>query len=135
MAASNPNETKREHEGARRLRVLIADDMAAVRQELSITLSLLGELEIVGMAQNGAEAIRLARTLRPDVALLDLEMPGVDGLAAASVIKGSDAGCRIVALTIHGDAATRRAAEDAGVDVFIEKGAPLATLVHALRGE
>lgn len=113
-------------------RVLVVDDSAQVRQELRTLLPLAGDVEIVGEAANGLEAIRLAKALRPQVALVDLEMPVLDGYQAARQIKECCPACRVVALTVHDDPVARKRAGEAGVDVFIVKGAALQTLVEAL---
>ena len=113
-------------------RILIVDDKPEVRRELRTLLPLAGDLEVVGEAVDGLEAIHLAEALRPDVILLDLQMPILDGYAAARRIKGRWPACRVVALTVHDDEAIRQRASQAGVDVFLVKGSPLATLVAAI---
>jgi two-component system, NarL family, response regulator DesR len=118
-------------QGSRR-RVLIVDDSPQVRQELCTLLPLAGDIEIVGEAADGLEAIRLTNLLQPEVVLLDLQMPVMDGYQAAWQIKADWPSCRVVALTVHGDEATRQKASQAGVDVFLVKGAPLETLVQAI---
>ena len=80
------------------------------------------------------EAVRLAEALRPDVILLDLQMPVLDGYAAARRIKDHWPACRVVALTVHDDETTRQKASQAGVDVFLVKGSPLGILVEAISG-
>ena len=117
----------------RRPRVLIVDDMPQVRQELRLLLSLTGDLEVVGEAANGAEAIERAEALRPDVVVMDLEMPVMDGYAAARQIKTRWPACRIIALTVHDGEAERRRAAQAGVDAFIVKGVPVETLLQAIQ--
>jgi DNA-binding NarL/FixJ family response regulator len=112
--------------------VLIVDDSPEVRQELRTLLPIAGEIEVVGEAANGGEAISLARSLHPQVVLLDLHMPIMDGYEAARAIRLTCPSCRIVALTVHDDASTRQKAADAGVDVFLVKGAPLKALVDAI---
>ena len=115
-----------------RWRVLIADDNPQVRQELRTLLPLAADLEIVGEAADGLEATRLAQTLEPDVILLDLEMPVMDGYQAARQIRAACPSCRLVALTVYGDAASRDQAAEAGVDVFLVKGVSVETLVQAI---
>ena len=124
---SSPSPSNPQH-----LRVLIVDDMPQVRQELRLLLSLAGELEIAGEAANGAEAIGQAEALRPDAVVLDLEMPVMDGYAAARQIKARCPACRVIALTIHDGEAERRRAAQAGVDAFVVKGVPVETLVQAI---
>ena len=115
------------------IRVLIVDDVERVRQDLRTFLTLAGDIELVGEASNGLEAIRLAEALCPQVILMDLEMPVLDGYEAARQIKTNDPFCRVIALSIHGCEAERRRALQARVDDFIVKGAPLETLMEAIR--
>jgi DNA-binding NarL/FixJ family response regulator len=81
------------------IRVLLADDHAVVRQGLQMFLALDPELEVIGEAANGAEAVALARTLRPDVILMDLMMPVMDGITAIETIKREGLDTEIVAVT------------------------------------
>jgi DNA-binding NarL/FixJ family response regulator len=115
-----------------RLQVLIADDSPQVRQELRTLLTLAGEIEIVGEATDGLEAVRLAGALQPDVVLMDLEMPVMDGYEAARQIKSRWPACWVVALTAHGYEAARQKASQSGVDVFLVKGVSVETLVQAI---
>jgi len=114
-------------------RVLIVDDIERVRQDLCTFLTLTGDIEIVGEARDGLEAIRLVESLCPQVILMDLEMPIMDGYEAARQIKVTHPSCRVIALTIHGGEAERQQALQAGADDFIVKGAPLETLREAIR--
>jgi len=119
------------------IRVLIVDDMAQVRHDLRTVLPLAGQaaglqIEIVGEAGNGQEAIWQAEALRPDAVVTDLEMPVMDGYQATHEIKARYPSCRVIALTVHGYEAVRQKAIQAGVDVFIVKGAPVETLVQAI---
>jgi DNA-binding NarL/FixJ family response regulator len=114
------------------IRVLIVDDMPQVRRELRTLLPLAGDIQIAGEAANGQEAIEQAAALQPDVILMDLEMPIVDGYEATRQIKTRQPTCRVIALTIHADEVTRQQANRAGVDEFIEKGAPLSSLIQAV---
>jgi DNA-binding NarL/FixJ family response regulator len=115
-----------------RLQVLIVDDSPQVRQELRTLLTLAGDIEIVGEATDGLEAVRLAEALQPDVVLMDLEMPVLDGYEAARQIKSRWPACRVVALTVHGYEAARQKASQSGVDVFLVKGVSVETLVQAI---
>jgi DNA-binding NarL/FixJ family response regulator len=115
-----------------RRRVLIADDNPQVRQELAILLPLAGDIEIVGEAVDGREAICLAQALQPEVVLMDLEMPALDGYEATRQIKAGSPSCRVVALTVHGYEAAQQKAMQAGVDLFLVKGAAVESLVQAI---
>jgi DNA-binding NarL/FixJ family response regulator len=120
------------------IRVLIVDDVTQVRQDLHTVLTLAGgsyeenQIEIVGEAANGLEAIRQADALQPDVVLMDLEMPVLDGYQAARQIKSLCQTCRVIALSIHDYQSARQEAFQAGMDGFIVKGAPVETLVRAI---
>ena len=114
-------------------RVLIVDDVADVRQDLRVFLEVVGDFQVVGEARNGREAIEQARALHPDVVIMDLAMPVVDGYNAATRIKTDLAGCRIAALTVHCTELDRSQAHGAGFDAFVAKGAPLLELLGAIR--
>lgn len=111
------------------IRVLIVDDVEQVRRDLSMALSISGELEIVGEAANGMEAIRLAESLKPDVVLLDLEMPVMDGYESTRQIKAGFPSCRVIALTVHDYESARAEAHRSGVDAFLVKGASVESIV------
>ncbi len=113
-------------------KILIVDDVPQVRQDLRTLLPLAGEIEVVGVAINGLDAVRKAETLRPDVVLMDLEMPVLDGYEATRQLKTLNPACRVVALTIHGDPEARQKAAEAGVDAFIVKGTPVEALVKVI---
>ena len=115
------------------IRVLIVDDVERVRQDLRTFLTLAGGLQIVGEACNGLEAIQLVGSLSPQVVLLDLEMPVMDGYEATRHIKTKDPCCRVIVLTIHAGEAERQQVLRAGADAFITKGAPLEALLQAIR--
>jgi two-component system, NarL family, response regulator DesR len=115
------------------LRVLIVDDVAQVRQDLSTALSLAGDILCVGQAANGQEALRQMEELRPQVVVLDLEMPVLDGYETARRIKAGWPECRVIALTVHDYPSAYRKAARAGVDDFIIKGSPLEKLVSAIQ--
>ncbi len=109
-------------ETSSRLRILIVDDIPQVLNDLGILLELEPAFEIVGKADNGLEAVRLAEKLQPDLILMDLEMPGLTGYEAAAVIKSKHIDCKLAAHTIHGQPQDRQRAAACGFDFFIEKG-------------
>ncbi len=122
------------------IRVLIVDDMAQVRHDLRTVLPLAGQaaslqIEVVGEAGNGQEAIQQTLALQPDVVLMDLEMPVMGGYEATRQIKTHSPGCRVIALTIHGDETVQQKASQAGVDDFVVKGAPINSLIQAMAKE
>ena len=113
-------------------RILLVDDVAQVLEDLSTLLTLAGDIEIVGQAANGLEALHQYEALRPEAVLMDLEMPVMDGYEATRRIKSQAPTCRVIALTVHGYESARQKAMQAGVDVFVVKGAPLETLLQAI---
>jgi len=115
-----------------RIRVLLVDDMAQVRQDLRTVLTLVGGIEVVGEARNGLEAIGQVEALQPEVVLMDLQMPVMDGFEATRRIKTSCRACRVVALTVHAGEAERQQALQAGMVDVVVKGAPLEVLLRAI---
>jgi DNA-binding NarL/FixJ family response regulator len=113
-------------------RVLLVDDVSQARRDLRAALTLSGDIEIVGEAADGLEAIRLAQLLSLDVILMDLEMPRLDGYEATRRIKACYPECRVVALTVHDYESAREKAKQSGVDAFLVKGAPVKTIVQTI---
>jgi DNA-binding NarL/FixJ family response regulator len=113
-------------------RVLIADDRRRSRSGLRAVLALRPEIEIVGEAVDGEEAVRLVEKYRPDVVLMDARMPVMDGLEATRLIKERWPEIRVVVLTIHPSCRTDALA--AGADVFLVKGCPAGELLAAITG-
>ncbi len=116
----------------RAIRLLIVDDNSQVRQDLRILLGLSRDLEVVGDAGNGQEAILQAETLQPEAILMDLQMPGLDGYTAARQIKTRCPTCRVIAFSVHSYPQAKQKAQESGMDGFIEKGAPLESIVEVL---
>ncbi|MBA2782562.1 MAG: response regulator transcription factor [Actinomycetota bacterium] len=121
------------------VRVLLAEDQAMVRGALSALLSLEDDIEIVAEASRGDEILPAALDTLPDVALLDIEMPGGDGLEAAAVLHERLPSCRVVILTTFGRSGYLRRAMESGAAGFLLKDAPaseLAKAIHrAMKGE
>ncbi len=114
------------------LRLLIVDDVSEVRRDLRLLFTLNGSPEVAGEAANGREALQLVDALCPDVVLLDLEMPVMDGYETARQIKARCPAVRVVAFSVHSYEAARQKAARAGVDEFIEKGAPLSEILQKI---
>jgi two-component system response regulator DesR len=115
------------------IRVLLADDEHLVRGAVAALLDLQEGLVVVGQAASGPEAVAVAVKERPDVAVLDLQMPGFDGLAAAARIHADVPGCRTLVLTSHGRPGYLRRALELGVRGFLPKTASGAVLAAAIR--
>ncbi len=115
------------------IRVLIVDDAAEVRQELALLLSLSTDITVAGEASDGYEAIHQTQALHPEVILMDLEMPRMDGCKAARQIKLLLPDCRVIALTIHDSLENRKKCMEAGMEAFLTKGVRLDALQQAIR--
>ncbi|MFI0742092.1 DNA-binding response regulator [Streptomyces sp. NPDC021100] len=115
------------------IRLLLADDQDLIRGALSALLGLEEDFEVVASVDRGDKVVEAARAHRADVALLDIEMPGLDGLAAASVLAAQVPECRVVILTTVGRAGYLRRAMTAGAVGFVVKDAPPEALVDAIR--
>jgi len=115
------------------IRVLIADDHNVVRQGLRMFLALDAELEVVGEASDGAEAVRLARELKPDVVLMDLLMPGIDGVAATNAIRCELPDIEVLALTSVLEDASVIGAVRAGAIGYILKDTSSDDLCRAIK--
>jgi two-component system, NarL family, response regulator DesR len=115
------------------IKVLIAEDQRLVRGALAALLGLEGDLEVVAEVGRGDEVVARALEAGPDVALLDIEMPGLDGLAAAAQLRRAVPGCRVLILTTFGRPGYLRQAMDAGASGFLLKDAPAAELASAIR--
>jgi DNA-binding NarL/FixJ family response regulator len=110
----------------------VADDQAAVREGLVTLLGLVGRIEVVGSAADGAEAVDQVRRLRPDVVLMDLRMPRVDGVAATSAIVRNHPGTQVVVLTTYADDESVESALAAGAIGFLTKDAGREDIRRAL---
>ena len=117
------------------IRVLIADDQVLVRAGFRLLLESAGDIEVIGEAANGGVAVALAREHAPDVVLMDLRMPEVDGITATRLIAGDArlAGTRVVVLTTFGDEETVFAALRAGASGFLVKDVEPEELLQAVR--
>lgn len=118
---------------ARRIRVLIVDDRSSARRGLRALLASWPAVEVVGEATNGAEAVQMAKTSRPNVVLMDVSMPVLDGLEATRLIKSSWPEVKVVILTMHESHQANALA--AGADWFLVKGCPTEDLLTAISSD
>lgn len=112
------------------LRVVIADDDARFRKVLRGILQVKGDIEILGEAGDGEEAVDLCRQRHPDVVLMDISMPNMNGLAATLLIKSELPHSKVILLTVHEDAKYRMAGKTCGADAFIAKRHLVADLLE-----
>ena len=115
------------------IRVLLVDDHSVVRQGLRMFLDLDPEFEIVGEAADGAEALRLARELKPDVVLMDLQMPGMDGITAMAAIRRELPGTEVVSLASVLEDASAIEAMRAGASGYVLKDTEAGELCRAIK--
>jgi two-component system, NarL family, response regulator DesR len=115
------------------IRLLLADDQSLVRGALAALLSLEDDLEVVAEVGRGDEVVAAARDAKPDVAVLDIEMPGIDGIAAAAALRTEVPGCRVLMVTTFGRPGYLRRAMEAGASGFVVKDAPAEQLADAIR--
>jgi two-component system response regulator DesR len=115
------------------IRVLIADDQALVRGALAALLQMEDDLEIVAEVSRGDEVVDAALSHQADVALLDVEMPGVDGLAAARLLRDAMPACRVLMVTTFGRPGYLKQAMAAGASGFVVKDTPARQLADAVR--
>jgi len=115
------------------IRVLLAEDQGMVRGALASLLGLEPDIEVVAQVARGDEVLAAAQSVDPDVALLDIEMPGATGLEALAQLRGALPGCRILILTTFGRPGYLRRAMEAGASGFLLKDAPAQELASAIR--
>ncbi|MEQ4193327.1 response regulator transcription factor [Streptomyces sp. YIM 103828] len=115
------------------VRVLLAEDQGMMRGALALLLGMEPDLEVVAQVGSGDEVVSAALEQRPDVALLDIELPGLSGLEAAALLRDHLPGCRVVMVTTFGRPGYLRRAMDAGAAGFVVKDGPVEELAEAVR--
>lgn len=115
------------------IRLVIADDQALVRGALGALLDLEDDLSVSGLAADGGDALRLVAELRPDVCLMDIQMPGIDGIEATRRIREASPETRVLIVTTFARPGYLRSALDAGASGFVAKDTPAEKLADAVR--
>ena len=117
-----------------KIRVLLADDHMVVRMGIASVVAYAGGMEIVGEADTGLDAVKLAHELKPDVVLMDLQMPELSGAEATARIRAQDPGIKVLVLTSFGTSAELKKAMDAGASGALVKSSSRTEIVDAIRG-
>lgn len=115
------------------IKVLLADDQHLVRGALAALLALEEDIEVVGQVGRGDEVVAQVTVLHPDVVLMDVEMPGIDGLAAAAAVRATAPRTQVLVVTTFGRTGYLRRAMEAGALGFVVKDAPAEALADAIR--
>ncbi|MBL0041438.1 MAG: response regulator [Xanthomonadales bacterium] len=115
------------------IRVIFVDDHAMVRTGYRASLASVADIQVVGEAGTGEDGVKLARELKPHVVLMDLHLPGISGLEAASRIHQHDPDCKVIALTGHNESPFPRKFIEAGAAGYVTKDCPVEELVQAIR--
>jgi DNA-binding NarL/FixJ family response regulator len=117
----------------RKLKIVLADDHAVVRQGFRLILSQEPDMEVIGEARDGREAVRLAAELRPDLVIMDIAMPGINGVEATRQIRQNDPDCKVLILSMHRDAVYVRETLRCGAAGYILKESIDQDLLRAVR--
>ena len=131
-ASPAPSKAARSGRGRKRIRVMLADDHRIVRQGFAALIRSDDEIEVVGEAADGAEAIELARQLLPDVVVMDVSMPKMSGIDATRWITENLPRVRVIGLSMHEDEPVAVAMREAGAVAFVTKDGPSAALMAAI---
>lgn len=114
------------------IRVVLVEDNQVFREGLELVLALRAGIEIVGAADDGSEAVELARELRPDVVLMDYRLPGMDGVEATAAVRAAYPGAAVIGLTAAANVRERQALREAGAVDCLSKDDELDKIVHAI---
>lgn len=115
------------------IRLLLVDDQPVVRKGLRMRLTMEPDITVVGEASTGEEALVLVRSLAPDIVLMDVEMPGMDGITTAEILRSNIPQSAVVMLSIYDDIHTRARAQAAGAAGFVEKRGAIEALLTTIR--
>ena len=133
QSSVQPDRDNQRKSAMEHITVFVAEDHTIVREGLQALLSADPNIEVVGEADNGRDAVRLVGTLKPDLVLTDLSMPGMNGIEAIREIKIRHPGARIIVLTMHRTEEHIRAALDAGANGYVLKNTTQSELMMAIK--
>ena len=114
------------------IRVVLVEDNQVFREGLELVLGLRSDIEIVGAAEDGSDAVELARDLRPDVVLMDYRLPGMDGVEATAALLEAYPGAAVIGLTASANVRERQALSEAGAVDCLSKDEDLVEIVAAI---
>jgi DNA-binding NarL/FixJ family response regulator len=115
------------------IKLLLVDDQPIVRHGLRMRLLMEPDITVVGEASSGEQVVALVQSLTPDIVLMDVEMPAMDGISATAALRDAQAQSAVVMLSIHDDVNTRARAQAAGAVAFVEKRGAVETLLATIR--
>jgi CheY-like chemotaxis protein len=132
-ATAPPSETITVRPKGRKISVLLVDDHRIMRQGISSLLQFEDDIEIVGEAENGQQAVELARRCAPDVIIMDVNMPVMNGIEATSILSKELPQIKVIALSMHVERDTAEAMRQAGAVAYLTKGGPSEDMIAAIR--
>jgi DNA-binding NarL/FixJ family response regulator len=115
------------------IKLLLVDDQLIIRQGLRMRLLMEPDIEVIGEASSGEQALMLVESLTPDIVLMDVEMPTMDGISTTAALRDTRSQSAVVMLSIHDDLHTREQAQAAGAVAFVEKHGAVETLLATIR--
>jgi DNA-binding NarL/FixJ family response regulator len=115
------------------IKLLLVDDQPIVRRGLHMRLTFEPDITVIGEANSGEQALELVESLAPDIVLMDVEMPGMDGITTTAAMCASSPRSAVVMMSIHDDVHTRARAQAAGAAAFVEKSGTLEALLATIR--
>jgi DNA-binding NarL/FixJ family response regulator len=119
--------------GEATISIVLVDDQAIVRRGLRMRLTIEPDVEVVAETESGATALRLVRSVSPDMVLMDLEMPDMDGIAATAALRATAPPVAVVILNLYNDTRTRALAQEAGAAAFVAKHQAKTALLPTIR--
>jgi signal transduction histidine kinase/ActR/RegA family two-component response regulator len=133
VSTSNESKVPQAAAGGRKVRILLADDHTAIREAMADLFRSKDVFEVVAQAENGREAVELAKKNGPDIVLMDVSMPEMDGVEATALIRKTAPNVRVVGLSMHENEITKKKMMSAGASAYIGKSTPLSKLVEIIR--
>jgi len=125
--------SERKHK-EKKIKVIIADDHKGMRQGLVKMISCHSDIQVIGEAANGPEVIELARRLNPDLILMDISMPGIDGIEATRIVKAEMPKVRVIGLSMFEDEQMEQEMLQLGAEAFISKASSIQEILKAIYG-